>query len=219
MTPERTRKRAPGGGRKPLGASKKTKTFATRIKPEIFTALKREADRSERSLSQEVEIRLRESLELPAKLQKDWGAEHVEALARLVSQIVRTVETAVGANSNFDEAGNLVWNKSPYTHAAVTTAIGRAMAHFTPAGEIETPRHIMGSADWMKRENYSPEDIKRLQTPQAIGLACVLPLLDQRMWSSPPPIPKPGAPVVRRGGKMHSMPRIHKILGKKEPKK
>src|SRR5258708_33251456 len=123
MTPERTRQRAPGGGRKPLGASKKTKTFATRIKPEIFTALKREADRSERSLSQEVEIRLRESLELPAKLQKDWGAEHVEALARLVSEIVRTGETAVRPNSNFYEAGHLAQNKSPPPHASAPTAV------------------------------------------------------------------------------------------------
>ena len=55
-------KRAAGGGRKPKGPFKgKTETLTTRITPELRRGLQLEADRNSRSLSQEIELRLRYS--------------------------------------------------------------------------------------------------------------------------------------------------------------
>src|SRR5438094_547490 len=56
-------KRAPGGGRKPKGEfSGKSATFSTRITPNLRKALDAAAKKSGRSLSQEVEHRLADSI-------------------------------------------------------------------------------------------------------------------------------------------------------------
>src|SRR5262245_39915466 len=85
--PGSTRKRAAGGGRKPKGHIKgKFATFSTRITPETRAALEREAARNGRSLSQESELRLQETL-------VGWGPDHINSLAQLVRLVTQAVET------------------------------------------------------------------------------------------------------------------------------
>src|SRR4051812_41564253 len=55
------RKRAPGGGRKARGEAP-AEHFNTRITPEVRRQLEREADRNGRTLSREIEDRLKDSL-------------------------------------------------------------------------------------------------------------------------------------------------------------
>lgn len=58
------RKRAPGGGRKPLGVTPMTETLTTRISKETRDALEAAAARGSRSVSREVELRLKLSLDM-----------------------------------------------------------------------------------------------------------------------------------------------------------
>src|SRR5262249_47576826 len=83
------RKRAPGGGRKPRGAGPAVQ-FNTRISPEVRRQLELVAKRNGRSLSREIEVRLRQSL----AFEKEWEGihKHHHALARLVSIAARDVE-------------------------------------------------------------------------------------------------------------------------------
>jgi hypothetical protein len=145
------RKRAPGGGRKPRGEIKgKSEWFSTRITPETRAALEREAARNERSLSQESERRLRETL-------VGLGPDHINSLTQLVRLVMQSVETVIGANPSGDpfrrrvrrssskkpEAARwgrprfseLTWHRSAFTHTAVRAAIEAILAHYQP-----TPR-------------------------------------------------------------------------------
>src|SRR4051812_3431455 len=82
------RKRAAGGGRKPMGPySGKSATLTTRITPATRLALEREAKKKGHSLSQEIERRLEESLrrnrETPV---------HIQALAHAMTSLVDQIE-------------------------------------------------------------------------------------------------------------------------------
>jgi hypothetical protein len=84
-----TRKRAPGGGRKPQGEfSNKRALLATRVTLETRKSLDAAARKSGRSLSQEVEYRLRDSLK-----GSDRASRYPEtaALAYLVTRLAETI--------------------------------------------------------------------------------------------------------------------------------
>src|SRR5262245_31885794 len=84
-------KRAPGGGRKPTGPFKgKSSTLSTRITPETRAELERSARENERSLSQEVEFRLR------AFTRQNKGPSHVRALLDALSLLVAVLEGRTG---------------------------------------------------------------------------------------------------------------------------
>src|ERR1700704_2235903 len=133
------RKRAPGAGRKPKGPiSGNAGWLQARIAEDLRAQLEQAAARNGRSLSQEAQVRLKDSFGLSAKLQKAWGPKDVQSLAYLVSRVVRSVHSVAGA-SVFDEAGDLAWHRNPFTHAAVCAAISTLLAHYKPVGSMETP--------------------------------------------------------------------------------
>src|SRR5689334_11940719 len=106
------RKRVPGAGRKPRGPYANRRAGLTmRISAELRAELDREARRKGWSVSQEVENRLRESLNVA----QTWGPPHTWALARLVSEIVKRVELSAG--------NKLRWHRDPFVHAAAQEAI------------------------------------------------------------------------------------------------
>jgi hypothetical protein len=217
------RKRAPGGGRKPQGPfSNKLATLSTRITVELRERLDQETAqrRTARgvtpwSLSQEIELRLRESLELPAELQKAWGPAHIKALAQLVSRVARSVESAVGAYPFADDAGDLAWHRNPFTHAAVTAAINMLLAHYKPVGSAQTPPEVKKRAEWIERES-GKEEAARQCTPESVGLSCALGLLDRLASPEPPPLNHPANEHYAEG--YYVFPNIHKILSKEQKK-
>src|SRR5262249_14321658 len=86
------KKRAPGAGRKPRGPFKgKSATLTTRITPETRAALERAAQKSGRSLSQEVEHRLDGSIRREREHARN---RHVRALAEAVALVTERVEGA-----------------------------------------------------------------------------------------------------------------------------
>jgi hypothetical protein len=85
------RKRAPGGGRKPKGPIKgKSAALSTRITPELRQLLDDAAEEAGRSLSQEVELRLRASFG-PAPLRGDEVTD--ELVRKHVVKAVRELLT------------------------------------------------------------------------------------------------------------------------------
>lgn len=211
------RKRAPGAGRKPQGPfSNKLATLSTRITKELrdsldtATARRRDAHGARPwSLSQEIEFRLRESIELPAELQKAWGPPHVKALAQLVSRVARSVESSAGVNPFAEDAGELAWHHNPFTHAAVVAAISAILAHYKPTGTAQVPEAVERSTAWIERES-GKQQAAHQRTPESIGLACARGLLSQLATYSAPSFNPPSGAHYASG--FYVFPHIREIL-------
>jgi TraY domain len=205
------RKRAPGGGRKPKGPiGGNASWFQARITEDLRVSLERAAAENGRSLSQEAQVRLKESFDLPAELQKAWGPPEVKELAQLVSRVVRSVQTSVGADP-FETAGDLAWHRNPFTHAAVRTAIETLLAHHKPEGSFGIPPEVKKRAQFV-----DPEHADAMTTPESVGLSCAFGLLSQIATASPPRFPPPANAQYAEG--FYTFPNIRRVLDK-EPKK
>jgi hypothetical protein len=201
----KTRKRAPGAGRKPKGPiSGNAGWLQARITEDLRVQLEEAAAQNGRSLSQEAQIRLKDSFGLSAKLQKAWGPPEVKALAHLVSRVVRSVHGGVGANPFFD-AGELAWHRNPFTHAAVCAAITTLLANFKPEGPIEPPARVKELAERM------PEQAETVMTPESVGRSCAMGLLYQLATAEPPP--KNADPNAHYGESRRILPDVRTILG------
>jgi Arc-like DNA binding domain len=199
------RKRAPGGGRKPQGPTKKDSMLQARIPEELSAQLKQAAAQNGRSLSKEAHVRLQESFDLPAEMQRVWGTEEVRALAQLVSRVAGSVQRSIGADP-FKNAGDLAWHRNPFAHAAVETAISILLAHYRPAGPIETPTDVKKRADWVPVEHA-----ETVISPQGVGRSCAFSLLDQlKIMDRPPRKPAAGA---HYGQSYYVLPKIREVLG------
>src|SRR5205809_413957 len=87
-----SRKRAPGAGRKPQGEfSNKRAMLATRVTMETRKALDAAARNSGRSLSQEVEHRLRDSLKVSDRAHRQPESEALAYLVRRLAEIISLI--------------------------------------------------------------------------------------------------------------------------------
>jgi hypothetical protein len=144
------KKRAPGGGRKPRGPFKgKSTTLTTRITPETRAAMERAAQKSGRSVSQEVERRLDESLRNDRNRRSD-----VRALAEAVAMIAEKVEIATGKN----------WLQDAFTGEALRLAIEVLVRHFAPHSARVIPPKVEEAA-----ARGLPEASERDRSPSRVG--------------------------------------------------
>jgi hypothetical protein len=204
------KKRAPGGGRKPKGPIGSNGAWLqARITDELRANLEQAAAASGRSLSQEAQVRLKESFDLPAELQRHWGTAEVRALAQLVSRVVSSTHSAVGATP-FQEAGDLAWHRNPFTHAAASAAIATILARYKPEGLIEVPPKVEERAGWVPAEQA-----EAVTSPEGVGQASALGLLHHMTIMEPPPGKISAG--AHYGESHYVLPRIREILGK--PKK
>jgi hypothetical protein len=128
------RKRAPGGGRKPKGPiSGKSAWLSTRISNDTRQRLEQAAKQKDRSLSQEIELRLRQSF---AEKESD---PYLRALAFLIHQAAKAIPIAAPLPSN------------PYKFAVFKSAVDRLLTHLTPSGPIEPPPE---AAEQHEYENF-----------------------------------------------------------------
>jgi hypothetical protein len=112
------RKRAPGAGRKPRGEfAGKSATITTRIRPETRSSLEQAARASRRSLSQEIERRLRESLS-----SSERRPAHHRVLGELAQLAAENIEQITGTS----------WIADSFTAEATRHAIDEVLAHFAP---------------------------------------------------------------------------------------
>jgi hypothetical protein len=149
-----TRKRAPGGGRKPQGEFRgKTATLTTRITTETRQALDSAARKSRRSLSQEVERRLIDSI------QKDPSRDrqpHIRALGEAFMMMVHGVERRTGHR----------WCDDAFTVEAVRHGLNFLISHFGPNGTPTLPKTLKEAA-----AKLPPELAQHYREPTEIGLS------------------------------------------------
>jgi hypothetical protein len=120
------RNRAPGAGRKPRGEFRgKSETLATRVMPSTRAALDRAARKNKRSLSQEVEYRLRLSM---FDARKNY-AKHIRALGEAVMLVAQFVE----------RASEKRWNEDAFTGEALRRGVELLISHFATRGNPITP--------------------------------------------------------------------------------
>jgi uncharacterized protein (DUF1778 family) len=143
------RKRARGAGRKPKGEFVgKSATLTTRIRPDTRDALEKAARASKRSLSQEVEFRLRTGLEKSRETQR-----RNQALSYVVTLIAERIEASTGRS----------WLDDPFTGVALRYAIDAFVCRFGPAKDdasVEVPPKISEQA-----EKMPPMFAKEFRTP------------------------------------------------------
>ena len=144
------KKRAPGAGRKPRGEFKgKSATLTTRIMPETRAAMERAAQKSGRSLSQEVERRLNDSVRNERNRRSD-----VRALAEAVAMVAEQVEKATGKH----------WLQDAFTGEALRGGIETLVRHFAPhSARVIPPKDEEAAA------RVLPEASERDRSPTRIG--------------------------------------------------
>jgi TraY domain len=194
------RKRAPGGGRKPKGEIRgKSHTLTTRITQETRSGLEREAARSGRSLSQEIEVRLVNSLHMPEHIEKEWGKPHVYALARLISQLVIGIELSTGKS----------WRQDSFTAHAVRAATDIIVARLIPDGPIEVPERVERSAQSIGR--FAPEQSEHIRTPEGVGSSIALGMVNGLELYDYPPLDHPRS--HHHSDNFYLMPSLRESLG------
>ena len=123
------RKRAPGGGRKPKGEfSNKRAQLATRVTLDTRKALDAATRKSGRSLSQEVERRLRDSLKGSDKADRDPATA---ALAHLVTRSAETIRLI----------SKRPWNSNRWCIETLKFAITKLLDQ-VPAPDSDQPAHL-----------------------------------------------------------------------------
>jgi TraY domain len=129
------RKRAPGGGRKPQGEfSNKRAMLATRVTLDTRKSLDAAARKSGRSLSQEVEHRLRDSLKVSDKADRQPESA---ALAFLVTRLAETI-SAVSKRP---------WHRNRWCMETLKFAVNKLLDQL-PAPDSDQPTHL---------DNFTPE--------------------------------------------------------------
>src|ERR1051326_1432381 len=83
----------------------KSKVFSTRLRPDTLDALKVAAEKSGRSLSQEVEHRLRRSFDFDGKVSDAFGDWSIYSLMRMI---------ATAMTASFNPKTGASWADDPY---------------------------------------------------------------------------------------------------------
>jgi hypothetical protein len=167
------RKRASGGGRKPKGEfTGKSATITTRIQPGHREALEDAARASGRSLSQELEFRLR------ASLQKPTGAQRRnQAIAYVIARVAEAIEKETGRT----------WLEDPFTGKTLLCAIQHFAMHFAARAtdgsvEAEVPPGVKEAAAKMPA-GFA----KDYCTPLGLGFWKAQHLINEIVGASRPP--------------------------------
>ena len=118
-------------GRPPRGEHRDVRErVSVRMTTELKGRLEAEARKSDRSLTQEVESRLRDSFEKDDRVTREFaGDRETLGLLRLIGQAVRVLQAETGQT----------WIKDRYTFDQVRRAVPALLDSFKPAGESRLP--------------------------------------------------------------------------------
>jgi hypothetical protein len=122
---------AEGRGRPPKPATEKTAAHAgVRLTTPLYEQLAAAAQAASRTLSEEIEFRLRRSFEGPDQQLKDrFGGETTYWLFLIAGNLVRHLESFTGER----------WWRDAYTHRQMKILITAMLDCFKPAGRTRTP--------------------------------------------------------------------------------
>ena len=148
------RKRAPGGGRKPQGEFRgKAATLTTRITTATRQALDSARRKSGRSLSQEVERRLIDSIQEDLRRGRQ---RHIRALGETLMMMVQGVERRTGHR----------WCDDAFTAEALRHGLIFLISHFGPDGTPKLPKRLKEAA-----AKLPSELAQHYREPTEIGLS------------------------------------------------
>lgn len=119
-------------GRPPKDAANRRDT---RLSVRISTALRNRLEHArledgERSLSEEVELRLRESFETNKQIEERFGGKGTSRILQIVADRIGSIETST----------ELRWFDDRYTYDQVKAMVDVIFAHFKPAGRRTIPK-------------------------------------------------------------------------------
>jgi|SRR5262245_54934384 len=160
------RKRAPGGGRKPQGDKAKTATINARIGDDTRKALDREARKRGSSLSQEIEERLRKSLE-------EGVPKRLRALAYLMQRLATDLEWFTGEK----------WDSNAFTGQALRAGADQLLANWALPGPVKVPKRI--DARIGEDPILGPRR-KFFRQPDALGRMLADNIIYEIEWKPPP---------------------------------
>jgi hypothetical protein len=124
------------GPRPKAAADKKSVHVGLRITPQLHQLLLAEAQKSERSLSHEIEYRLRRSFEQgdedEQKFRERFGGPTSYWVLLITGNLIRRLERFTGER----------WWRDPYTHWQMRVLIKSVLDRFKPVGLPRTPRRF-----------------------------------------------------------------------------
>ncbi len=152
------RKRAPGGGRKPSGPfAHMTQSVTIRMPTEMRAELEDAAQKRHRSLSQEILVRLNNSL---ARERKD-AHPAFRALGYLMSQMTMHMLARLGTVVDLMSLPRPAL-KDPFLFKAIRSGFIRLLDAIEPEGEVESPVAGLTPRDWYEEGTHAlfatPED-------------------------------------------------------------
>jgi hypothetical protein len=109
--------------------SNKSRVLSTRIRDDTRQALERAVAESKRSLSQEIEFRLRRSLADDVDVSNRFGSRRNYAMLRMISCVMDLLSD--------DNASS--WLDEPFKFEKAKRAIDRVLEAFRPPGDIKVP--------------------------------------------------------------------------------
>ena len=122
------------GPRPKDAASKKSVHVGLRITPRLHERLSAEAEKSECSLSHEIEVRLRRSLEDPEQeIKVRFGGPTSYWLFLIIANLVRRLESYTQDR----------WWRDAYTHRQMKILVNTLLDRGKPAGRARTPTKFM----------------------------------------------------------------------------
>jgi hypothetical protein len=177
-----TRKRAPGGGRKPIDRKAKAATLPpVRVAPELRARLEAET-KGGRPLSRVIESRLWDSYRRASPT--DWAGTYPNAaLAVLIAHLARGLEAGTGMS----------WRDDPFTAKALRIAVMALLDEYGATGDPVTPDRVKASDDQMARVlalgGLQPAPPA---TFASLGMAYARGLIEAVANTPRPPAPKAG---------------------------
>ncbi len=121
----------------------KKATLGIRATANLKRRLVSEADRNDRSLSQEAELRLERSFERQDLAEEVLTVAYGRQLAGLLTALGRTMKdagTMAGFQSTFTLEGSSDWLENPYAFDQAARAVTTIIEAFRPSGEVVEPK-------------------------------------------------------------------------------
>jgi hypothetical protein len=116
-------------------AERRSEPVGVRLTRELRSRLEDEAAVDGRSLTQEIELRLRESFVLQKKVNDAFGGKHTRQFLEVMADLIRSIEISAGGTET-DEAGDvrIRWLDDPFTYDLVRSMFETVLQNLRPRG-------------------------------------------------------------------------------------
>lgn len=110
-------------------AEKRSAPLSVRVTPDLHERLRAASEEASRTISQEIELRLRESFNQDQR----FGGPFLYALFRVLAERISEIEHQTGAK----------WHKDRFTYDQVKDCVDGVVEHFRPRGRAKVPARLV----------------------------------------------------------------------------